>query len=1619
MPQATENTKRILLRRLAASARRRERGASADRLARFVELFFAQAAPADVLALDEETLLGSALSAWRAVQSRRRGTAVVRVFNPCLAEDGFRLAHTLVEMVNDDMPFLVNSVTAELNRANITVHLVIHPIVCVQRDQRGTLTDLCEGGADGDAGRESVMHLHIDQHSGKETLAAIGARLLAVLADVRAAVDDWKAMRQRVDETIGEIESTAPPVGPEEVEEVKALLRWLRHEHFMFLGYRDYRVVTKGRKTRLEIEAGSGLGILRSPSVTVYEELMGLPHLPDDIAEFLHRPELLMLGRANLISTVERPAHLDTFAFRRFDTRGRVVGGRLFAGLFTSIVYTSPTHDIPIVRRKVDAIVEQTRFDPRSHDGRGLLHVLETLPREELFHADTATLLETSLGVLRLRERQRLALFVHRDPFRRYLSCLVYTPRDRFDTRLRLRLAAILAAGFDGTITTFSTSISADPLARIQFNVLTVPGVAPPCSVEEVERRLVAAARDWRDELRAALVAAHGEERGLQLLRTYADAFASDYRERYDAAEAVADIARIGAALAADEIVLDLRRPAGAAAHELRLKLCRRDRAEPLSDVLPLLENMGLRVIDEIPHRVAPHNGDRVAWIHDFGLVAAAGEAVDLAAIKALFEEALLRVWRGDTDNDGFNALVLAAGLSSRCIEILRTYCRFLLQTGILFSQSYMEATLARHAGIARRVVELFETLFDPARREQAERDAERLLAAVERDLQEVVSPDEDRILRRFVNAVSATLRTNYYQRDAAGAAKPYLSIKLDSHALEELPLPRPLVEVFVSSPRVEAVHLRGGKVARGGIRWSDRREDFRTEVLGLMKAQMTKNAVIVPVGAKGGFVVKRPPSEGGRDAAQREAVECYQTFMRGLLDLTDNIVDGAVVPPADVVRRDGDDPYLVVAADKGTASFSNIANAVAAEYGFWLGDAFASGGSAGYDHKAMGITARGAWESIKRHFREMGVDPMKSDFTCVGVGDMSGDVFGNGALYTRHMRLVAAFNHQHIFVDPSPDAVASYRERKRLFALPRSAWTDYDRKLISRGGGVFERSAKAIPVSEQMRKLFALGNKATATPTELIRAILACDVDLLFFGGIGTYVRATHESNAEVGDRANDALRVTGRAVGAKIIGEGANLAITQRGRVEYALAGGRINADFIDNSAGVDCSDHEVNIKILLGPALADGTLRRAARDKLLAAMTNEVAALVLRDNYRQSNALSEAQRQSVSLLDDHTRFLASLERAGHLDRAVEFLPDKEEIDERRAEGKGLTRPELAVLLAYAKIVLQEEVLASPLPDDPHLTAGLPEYFPKRLRRRFAALIQRHRLRRDIIATYVANTIVNRMGPGFVTSVQERTGAPAAEVARSYLICRQVFRAGELWLEVDGLDDVIPAALQAEMRLEILELIKRGTSWFLRNGPQGVGIDAAVSVYAPAVAALEDSLENLLPEARKEARDEVAQRYVAGGAPPAVARRIADLDMLTAACDIVRLATLADLPPAAVARVYYGLGARLGIDWLRDAGSTLVAGNRWHKAAALGLIDDLYAVQTSLTAKAIGSDGGVGVDGERLAEWLATRGYAVDRLCAIVAELRGAPAVDLPMLTVAAADMRALVAAEDQRNA
>ncbi|HKS89648.1 MAG TPA: NAD-glutamate dehydrogenase [Stellaceae bacterium] len=1560
----------------------------------FVAALYAHVPPSDVAERGPEQLCGAALALWRFAAARVAGHARLRVYNPSLASDDWSSPHTIVELVNDDMPFLVDSVTAAINESGRRVRLVIHPVLSVARDATGALVtiDPADGGR-----RESWMQIEISREPHAAEREALAARLAGVLADVRRAVTDWQSMRQALQRIAREVSEAPPPLPPAEVAESGDFLRWLDDDNFTYLGFREY---TFGESAT---PAASALGILSDAAYSVFGGLRNLADLPADVQQFLRRRELLIITKTEQRATVHRAARMDAIGIRRFDADGDVIGVRLFVGLFTSLAYSRNPRSIPLLRQKVRRTVERAGLAPDSHDGKALLHILDTFPRDELFQIAEDQLFDTAIAILNLQERQRIALFVRRDPLERFVSCLVYVPRERYDTRLRQNFAAILEEAFAGTVGDFYTHLDDSVLARVQFIVGTRRGAVPAVDVGALERRLAEAGRSWTERLAETAAAALGEAAGSARLRRWRQ-FPIAYQARTEPDQALADLDHTEAVLAGSPLEASLHPRADGAGPGLRLY--RQSEPVALSDVLPILENLGLRVVAEEPFRLDSAGG-RAVWVHEFTLGAGSVPEPLTEAARRRFEEALSAVWRGAVESDGFNRLVLAAGLTAREVTVLRLYCKLLRQTGATFSQGYIEDTLARHPVIARRLVRLFEHRFDPARTAPSADDE---AAAIEHALDGVESLDEDRILRAYLTLIRNSVRTNYYQRLPSGEAKPALAVKLASHAVELLPQPRPLYEIFVYSPRVEGVHMRAGKVARGGIRWSDRREDFRTEILGLMKAQTVKNAVIVPVGSKGGFVLKRPPAPGTADYRERlaaEGVACYELLIRGMLDLTDNIVGGngaasRIEPPPAVVRHDADDPYLVVAADKGTASFSDIANGIAEEYGFWLGDAFASGGSQGYDHKEMGITSRGAWELVKRHFRELGRDIQASDFTVVGVGDMSGDVFGNAMLQSRHIRLLAAFNHLHVFVDPDPDPATGFAERERLFRLPRSSWGDYDRALISPGGGVFERTAKAVPISPEMKRAFAIAADEL-TPAELIRHLLTAEVDLLFFGGIGTFVKARAESHAEVGDRANDALRVDGEALRAKVVGEGANLGVTERGRIAYALAGGHIDTDAIDNSAGVSTSDHEVNIKILLGAAIAAGQLGRQEREPLLAQMTDDIARLVLRDNYLQGQALSVAEARGVAALSRQTRLMRDLERAGRLDRALEFLPDEETLAARAAARRGLTRPELAVLLAYAKMSLDEELLASDVPDLPALAGELRDYFPPALRERFAAQIAAHPLRREILATVAANDLVNRAGLTFVHDLHARTGRASPEIARGYRIVREAFALPALWAQIEALDNKIAAAVQAEMLLDVAEVVEHATAWLLRGNRLDVARE--IARFAPAVRRLAEVVGELLPAGERALLDQRTARLVAAGVPQPLAAKVGGIVFLTTAFEVGDLAERTARPIDQAARTFYGVGARFALDEMRDAARRLPAETSWQKAAAETLIDDFYGLQAEFAARVLaGSDGAA----DPLVAWAEQNLAQLAPADAIAAELRAAAALDLAMLVVAGRQLR-----------
>ncbi|MEM7352532.1 MAG: NAD-glutamate dehydrogenase [Acidobacteriota bacterium] len=1599
-----------------------ERAARADH---FVRLFYAHVPPDDVLGEEPENLYGAALTLLSLARERQPKEAKARIYNPRHDSHGWKSAHTIVEIVIDDMPFLVDSVTAALQGLGAEIHLVVYPVLHLQRDDNGRFANLVDADAadDGETAEggaspkltEALLHLQISEQPAARH-AEVRQVVAGVLADVAAAVYDWPLMRRRCAEMVEEIRQSPPPLADDQVAEGTAFLEWLGGNNFTFLGYREYVFEGAGQEAVARVIADSGLGILRDDETTIFAQTRSLGPMPERVRSFLRRPELLVVSKAGRRATVHRPVHLDAVSAKTIDEAGNVVGHRLFVGLFTSVAYAARPSEIPVLRRKVAQILERSKVPLDGHGGKALVHILDTYSRDELFQITEEELFEIAMGILHLQERQRLAFFPRRDAFERYVSCLVYVPRDRFDTQLRLKLQRILADAYEGEVSDYYTHLTDSKLARLHVIVQTTPGNIPEVDGEALELKMAEASRSWSDRLQETLIDARGEEQGIACLHRFGEAFSASYQDHFNAQTAVADIAKIEQALDSG-LALNLYRPIEADETDLRLKIYLTGARVPLSEVLPMLENMGLKVIDEIPYEIRPADTEasaspRAVWIRDFSMQVEDGKRVELGAIREIFHDAFRQIWDGEMENDGFNRMVLSAGLPAADVTILRALCKYLLQARIPFSQTYMERTLAKNSEIARLLLVLFRRRFDPAGAAEGPSEAA-LTAEIEQRLEQVSQLDEDRIIRRFTNLIQAILRTNFFRPGGDGQRKAYISFKLASQKINELPRPRPMCEIFVYSPRLEAVHLRGGLVARGGIRWSDRREDFRTEILGLMKAQMVKNAVIVPVGSKGGFVVKQPPTEGGREAWLAEGIECYKTMMRGILDLTDNLVDGEIVAPRDLVCLDGEDPYLVVAADKGTATFSDIANSISEERQFWLGDAFASGGSAGYDHKKMGITARGAWESVKRHFRELGKDIQTQDVTVVGVGDMSGDVFGNGMLLSRHIRLLGAFNHLHVFVDPDPDPETSWAERKRLFELPRSSWTDYDRSLISAGGGIYERSAKSIAVTPEIRQLFGIEDERT-TPNALIRQMLTAEIELLWFGGIGTYVKAGDEANETVGDRANDPLRVDARDVRARVIGEGANLGVTQRARIEYGHLGGRLNTDSIDNSAGVDCSDHEVNIKILLSGVEASGDMTRKQRDELLRQMTDEVAQLVLRDNYLQTQAITVTHRLGARLLDRTGRFIRALERSGRLDRKIEFLPDDETLAERMQRGQGFTRPEISVLLSYAKMELYDELLASDLPEDVYMEDELRLYFPQPLQERFPEAIGQHRLRREIIATAVTNSIVNRVGVAFLHEVRERTGMVAADIARAYVISREIFGMRDLWRRIESLDNQMPAALQATMLAECGRLIERGAVWFLREEAKPLDIRGQIERYAPGVREVAEGLEELLSEADKKLVAERAAASLEEGAPEDLATHIAQLPVLATGCDIARIARGAgdDVGVADVGAIYFAVGARLGFDWLRRAASHLPSDSAWDKLAITAIIDDLYGHQSDLTRRVIEAAAASDdeIDETAIDRWAEGRRSLVSQTEHLLAELQSVANPNLSMLAVANRQLKSM---------
>ncbi|PPC76527.1 NAD-glutamate dehydrogenase [Pokkaliibacter plantistimulans] len=1601
--------KKDAINRVVALIDERLSGIHKQQIRNLTELFYSESIGKELQRTSSEDLYGAVLCLWDFLQHRSPGKPAIRAYNPNYEEHAWQSTHTIVEVATDDMPFLVASLTMGFNRLDMAIHMTTHPIMAVVRDDKGQVVSIHDRNhAPENARLEAVMRFEIDRQSEPDVLERIVQEVRQVVYDVRVAVEDWPSMRDKLADVVTRTRAQNLPLQAEDRDESLALLEWMTDNHFTFLGYRYFDLERKD----------DGLCVLHLQEEACLGTFRDVSHLPDErrhvqLSERLSvlavEPSLLIITKSTSRSTVHRPAHLDYVGIKAFNEQGEVVGEHRFFGLFTSDAYSLRVNEIPLLRLKEQRLLQHLQVPLNTHKGRLLRNILDNFPRDEMLQASQADLEDTVRGILELEGRKQLRLFTRTDVYGRFVTAQVYVPKDRYNTELRLVMEALMLDAFKGNSTEFSVRHMEGVLARVHFTIHTQDAHELQFDVEDLEAKMSEAMLSWEDKVHLALRAKIGEEKANKLHKYYGEAFPSAYREDFTPNRAVQDILRLETLDESHPLSTYLYRPLESFDDNLRFKVFGHGPIMALSDVLPVLENMGVRVVAARPYEISPQNREE-RWMLDFDISARTGETLDADVIRDRFQDTFIATVSGQVESDGFNRLVVAAGLSWRNVVMLRAIGKYLLQIRVPFSQAYMEDTLVRNATITHMMAELFVTRFDPAKGQQAAVDA--LLAQIEEALEQVSNLDEDRILRHFLSVVQAMLRTNFYQPAADGNHKGYISFKLNPELIPAVPLPRPKFEIFVYSPWVEGVHLRGGKVARGGLRWSDRREDFRTEVLGLVKAQMVKNAVIVPVGAKGGFVCKQMPANAGRDETLAEGIRCYQTFIRALLDITDNLIKGEVIPPKSVVRYDEDDPYLVVAADKGTATFSDIANAISLEYGHWLGDAFASGGSQGYDHKKMGITARGAWESVKRLFREQGHDTQSQDFTVVGVGDMAGDVFGNGMLLSEHIRLVAAFNHMHIFIDPTPDAASSFVERKRMFELPRSSWADYNASLISKGGGIFERRAKSIAISAEMRAALGIEEGVQRmTPNELMSAILKAPVDLLWNGGIGTYVKAAGETHADVGDKANDAVRIDGSELRCKVVGEGGNLGFTQKGRTEFARNGGYVTTDAIDNSGGVDSSDHEVNIKILLGGVVDGGDMTEKQRNQLLASMTDEVAELVLRHNRGQSNILSLSNRLARLRVNDQLRLIQDLEKEGRLNRKLEYLPSDDTLNERIKQGEGFTRPEMAVLLAYAKIRMFDELSHADIASDPYLVQSLREYFPSALQERFAEEITRHPLRNEILATHLTNQMANQMGITFTHYLQEETNAKTIDILRCWMAARAIFQTDSLMAEILALPADFNDEVLADMQFKVNDLLGKTTLWLLRSQKSPYDVQTLIDQYAPGIQTLSEALPTMLSDDALTSHQDAVAHWLDNGASGALSLRLAGLAWLSSALDIVRVAAETGISVNEAGKAYFSLDVELDMHWLRRAIRALPQEDLWQRKARATLLDELDGALRGLSIDLIRHAGEGQEPVACMPVWLEEHAEGVNHCADIFRGLQSSAQVNLAMLSVAVGELRQLL--------
>ncbi len=1585
----------------------------------FTKQFFGTMSTDDIKQWSIDDLYGAALNFWNLIEKKKTENIKIKIYNPDYEQYGWKSTHTVLEVLTDDSPFLVESIRNTINKMGFVLHLAVNMGgIRVLRDAQGVIEKIISKDAKTDSyALEAPMFFLIDRQTDEKILKCLEEELKKVLLDVHLVVKDWMPMREGVVAMIDELNTAKSFCEQDDVLESQEFLKWVENHHFTLMGLRDFNLVKNNNQLILEPVSGSGLGILSDGRPEAHS--INLTELPKEAQKFFLSKNIITISKSELKSTVHRNTFMDTISIKRFNKQGDVIGERILYGFFTSAAYYSHIRDIPLLRQKVKRILDNSKLDPRSHAGRVLINILETMPRDDLIQGTEHELLEISQGIFHLQDRKRIRLFTRYDAFNRFLSCLVYVPKERYNTELRKEMEDVLKETVDFTSIIFSTMFSESVLARIHFNIQLKKG-AHRLSVQafhDVEQKLIEIGRTWGDDLQTFLNEHYGEEQGNILNNRYRNAFSAGYISQFNAHVAVVDIKYLELLDDKHRLQMNFYRELDDTDGFFRLKLYQKDNTIPLSDVLPIIENMGLRAISERPFPLKLESGE-IFWINEFTMSYPAMDNLDINEIRENFQTAFQKIWNGDAENDGFNKLVLASGLDWRQVMMLRAYAKYFKQMGITYSHDYIESALLHNVDLAKKLSAYFEARFNPEFVGDRTAAQNHLYEEMLVDLEHVSNLDEDKIIRQYIAIIKHTLRTNFYQRNPLGEFKSYASFKFFSRDIPNMPKPFPKYEIFVYSPRFEGIHLRCSEVARGGLRWSDRKEDFRTEVLGLMKAQQVKNAVIVPNGAKGGFVPKCLDQMTNRDEVWAEGVACYQSFIRSLLDITDNYVENEIVRPIDVIPYDEPDPYLVVAADKGTATFSDYANAISKEYNFWLGDAFASGGSNGYDHKKMGITARGAWESVKRHFYYLGKDIQTTAFTVVGIGDLAGDVFGNGMLLSEYIQLVAAFNHMHIFLDPNPDTAISFKERQRMFNLPRSTWADYDASTISTGGGVFSRSAKYIPISPEVAKRLNI-QEERLEPNELIKKILTSSVELLWSGGIGTFVKSTKESNLDVGDRSNDAIRVNASVLKCKVVGEGGNLGFTQKGRIEYALRGGRIYTDFIDNSGGVSCSDKEVNIKILLDGLVKNGDLTLKQRDVLLSDMTEEVAGLVLRENDQQTKAISLLASQASKQVDLHIRYMDALEKSGKLDRRIEFLPSTQTLLERKQNDKGLSIPEIAVLNCYSKILLKEDILASNVPEESYFEDVLVSYFPKLLAKKYAASMQHHPLKREIIATKISNLIVNEMGFTFIYRLQDETGAPASAIVSAYLIARSVLKMDDTLSSLELLQHSISAQSMVEVQMLHIRLLRRLTRWLLRTERRRLNIQATIDKYNANVQTFRMILPTILSERYKAYFDNRVAEFMDKGIPETISQSLATINGMFAIFDIVEISFKKSVSIETAAAAFFAVGDFLQLDYVRLQIIGHSAENQWESLSREAIRDDLDDQQRQLTETVLNDGDDFIAFSRHLKEWSATHGGLIERWHHLLENLRTCNTLSYTMFFVAIRDLLDLTQTAMQRCA